>query len=171
MTTAATIRCRRRREPIVEVMIVVVACCRWRASLNRKTPAGGVWPGQSSVNRPTRNSNVQGWPPVPSLTAQRKAPARVAELAGAKFCHVNMLYSVRMLSGSQRTSAGPPRLVAVYALLRSGIPQHAGSDDWSPCSTRSEAPSVLRIRADCGGRLFTAKLAVVAHDMAHQLLN
>ena len=31
--------------------------------------------------------------------------------------------------------------------------------------------SVLRIRADCGGRLFTAKLGVVVHNLAHQLLN
>ena len=30
---------------------------------------------------------------------------------------------------------------------------------------------MLRVRADCGGRLFTAKLAVVAHNLAHQLLN
>ena len=40
-----------------------------------------------------------------------------------------------------------------------------------PCSTRSEPPSVPRARADCGGRLFTAKLAVVVHNLAHQLLN
>ena len=35
--------------------------------------------------------------------------------------------------------------------------------NWSPCSTRPEPPSVLRVRADCGGRLFTAKLPVVVH--------
>ena len=27
------------------------------------------------------------------------------------------------------------------------------------------------MRADCGGRLFTAKLGVVVHNLAHQLLN
>ena len=39
-----------------------------------------------------------------------------------------------------------------------------------PYSTRSESPSVLRVRADCGGRLFTAKLVVV-HYLTHHLLN
>ena len=34
-----------------------------------------------------------------------------------------------------------------------------------------EPPSVLRVRADCGGRLFTAKLGVVMDNLAHQLLN
>ena len=32
-------------------------------------------------------------------------------------------------------------------------------------------PSVLRVRADCGGRLFTAKLRVVVHYLPHQMLN
>ena len=36
---------------------------------------------------------------------------------------------------------------------------------------RPELPSVLRVRADCGGRLFTAKLGVVVHDLVHQLLD
>ena len=49
--------------------------------------------------------------------------------------------------------------------------QHGVGSNWSPCSTRSEPPSVLRVRADCGGRLFAAKLAVVVHNLAHQLLN
>ena len=40
-----------------------------------------------------------------------------------------------------------------------------------PVSSRRQPPSVLRVRADCGGRLFTAKLGVVVHDLAHQLLN
>ena len=31
--------------------------------------------------------------------------------------------------------------------------------------------SVLHARADCGGRVFTAKLAAVVHNLAHQLLN
>ena len=38
-----------------------------------------------------------------------------------------------------------------------------------PCSTRPEPQSVLRARADCGGRLFSAKLGVVSHDCTHQL--
>ena len=42
---------------------------------------------------------------------------------------------------------------------------------WSRRSSRPEPPSVLRVRADCGGRFFTAKLAVVVHYLAHQLLN
>jgi hypothetical protein len=40
-----------------------------------------------------------------------------------------------------------------------------------PYSTQPEPPSVLRVRTDRGGRRFTAKLAVVVHDLAHQLLN
>ena len=35
----------------------------------------------------------------------------------------------------------------------------------------SETPSVLRVRADCGGRLFTAKLGIVVHYLPHQLLD
>ena len=31
--------------------------------------------------------------------------------------------------------------------------------------------SVLRVRADRGGRLFTAKLGVVVHNLAHQLFD
>jgi hypothetical protein len=30
---------------------------------------------------------------------------------------------------------------------------------------------VLRVRADCGGRLLAAKIGVVMHNLAHQLLN
>ena len=37
--------------------------------------------------------------------------------------------------------------------------------------SRLEPPSVLRVRADCGGRLFTAKLGVVVHYLSHQLLD
>src|SRR5215471_13414161 len=40
-----------------------------------------------------------------------------------------------------------------------------------PGSTRSEPTSVLRARADCGGRLFAAKLGVVVHYLPHQLLD
>ena len=36
-------------------------------------------------------------------------------------------------------------------------------------STRTA--SVLRVRADCGSRFFTAKLGVVVHYLAHQLLD
>ena len=43
--------------------------------------------------------------------------------------------------------------------------------NWTPCSSRPEPPSVLRVRADCGGRLFTAKLAVVVHNLAHQVFD
>jgi hypothetical protein len=35
----------------------------------------------------------------------------------------------------------------------------------------TRAPSVLRVRADCGGRLFAPKLAVVVHYLSHQLLD
>ena len=38
-------------------------------------------------------------------------------------------------------------------------------------STRSEPPSVLRVRADCGGRLFAAKLGVVVHYSTHQMFD
>ena len=30
---------------------------------------------------------------------------------------------------------------------------------------------MLRVRADCGGHFFTAKLSVVVHYLPHQLLN
>jgi hypothetical protein len=36
---------------------------------------------------------------------------------------------------------------------------------------RPEPPSVLRVRAGCGGRLFTAKLGIVVHYLPHQLLD
>ena len=41
--------------------------------------------------------------------------------------------------------------------------QLGGGVELDPCSSRPEPPSVLRARADCGGRLFTAKLGVVVH--------
>ena len=37
--------------------------------------------------------------------------------------------------------------------------------------SRRERPSVLRVRADWGSRLFAAKLVVVVHDLPHQLLD
>jgi hypothetical protein len=38
-------------------------------------------------------------------------------------------------------------------------------------SSVAEPPSVLRVRADCGGRLFAAKLLVTMHYLPHQLLD
>ena len=49
--------------------------------------------------------------------------------------------------------------------------QHGGGVELAPCSSRSEPPSVLHPRADCGGRLFAAKLGVVVHYLSHQLLD
>ena len=49
--------------------------------------------------------------------------------------------------------------------------QHGGGVELIPCSSRPEPLSVLRARADCGGRLFTAKFGVVVHYLPHQLLN
>ena len=49
--------------------------------------------------------------------------------------------------------------------------QHGGGVELEPTSSRPEPPSVLHIRADCGGRFFTAKFGVVVHYLAHQLLN
>ena len=43
--------------------------------------------------------------------------------------------------------------------------------NWPLCSSRSEPPSVLRVRADCGGRLFAAKLVVVVHYSTHQVFD
>ena len=40
-----------------------------------------------------------------------------------------------------------------------------------PYSTRSEPRSVPRVRADCTCRVFTPKIRVVVHDLAHQLLD
>ena len=50
------------------------------------------------------------------------------------------------------------------------VQQEWGSN-WSPVSTRSEAPSVLRVRADCGGHLFPAKLGIITHDCMHQVFD
>ena len=43
--------------------------------------------------------------------------------------------------------------------------------NWSRAQVDPNPPSVLRARADRGGHLFTAKLGVVVHDLAHQLLD
>ena len=72
------------------------------------------------------------------------------------FCSVRQLRRATFASRRQMT----PRPV-----------QHGGGVELVPCSSRPEPPSVLRVRADCGGRLFTAKLGVVVHYLAHQLLN
>jgi hypothetical protein len=39
------------------------------------------------------------------------------------------------------------------------------------CPVVAEPPSVPRVRADRGGRLFPAKLGVVVHYLPHQLLD
>ena len=38
-------------------------------------------------------------------------------------------------------------------------------------ASRAPLPSVHGVRTGCRGRLFTAKLTVVVHYLAHQLLN
>ena len=49
--------------------------------------------------------------------------------------------------------------------------RHGGRVELVPVLQSTRTPSVLRVRADCGGRLFTAKLPVVVHYLSHQLLN
>ena len=49
--------------------------------------------------------------------------------------------------------------------------QHGGRVELPQRSSRPERPSVLRARADCEGRLFTAILSVVMHNLAPQLLD
>ena len=49
--------------------------------------------------------------------------------------------------------------------------QRGGRVELPQRSSRPERPSVLRVRADCGSRFFTAKLCIVVHNLAHQLLN
>ena len=49
--------------------------------------------------------------------------------------------------------------------------QHGPRVELVPRSTRPEPPSVLRVRADCGGHLFATKLGVVVHYLSHQLLD
>ena len=46
-----------------------------------------------------------------------------------------------------------------------------GGSNWPSAPVDPNRPSVLRVRADCGGRLFTAKLGVVVHYLTHQLLD
>ena len=48
--------------------------------------------------------------------------------------------------------------------------QHGRGVEFVAVLKGPEPPSVLRARSDCGGRLFTAKLAVVVHYLLHQLL-
>jgi hypothetical protein len=57
--------------------------------------------------------------------------------------------------------ACPPRL-SFARPMTPGLSSMGWGSNWTPCF-RSTKPSVLHVRADCGGRLFTAKLAVVAH--------
>ena len=49
--------------------------------------------------------------------------------------------------------------------------QHGGRVELPQRFSRRERPSVLRVRADWGSRLFAAKLVVVVHDLPHQLLD
>src|SRR5262249_5846716 len=49
--------------------------------------------------------------------------------------------------------------------------QAGGAVKMVPYSTRSEPHSVPCARADCGGRLFTAKFVVVVHYLLHQVLD
>jgi hypothetical protein len=49
--------------------------------------------------------------------------------------------------------------------------QHGGRVELPQRSSRPERPSVLRVRADCGSRFFTAKLGVAVHYLPHQLLD
>ena len=49
--------------------------------------------------------------------------------------------------------------------------QHGGGVKLDKCPIGANRCSVLRVRADCGGRPFTAKLGIVVHNLAHQLLN
>jgi hypothetical protein len=46
--------------------------------------------------------------------------------------------------------------------------QYGGRVELILCPSRPEPPSVLRVRADRGCRLFTAKLGVVVHYLPHQ---
>ena len=59
----------------------------------------------------------------------------------------------------------------VYRPMTPRPVQHGVGSNWSPCSTRSEPPSVLHARADYGGRLFTTKLRVVLHNLTHQMFD
>jgi hypothetical protein len=52
-----------------------------------------------------------------------------------------------------------------------GLSSMGVGSNWSCAQVELEPPSVLRVRADCGGRLFAAKLAIVVHNLAHQLLD
>ena len=49
--------------------------------------------------------------------------------------------------------------------------QHGGGVELAIVLGEPEPPSVLRVRADCGGRLFPVKFAVAVHYLAHQLLD
>ena len=39
------------------------------------------------------------------------------------------------------------------------------------CSSRTRTAVMLGVRADCEGRLFAAKLAIVVHDFTHQMFD
>jgi hypothetical protein len=64
------------------------------------------------------------------------------------------------------------RILVSFALPTTPRPvQHTPGVELVPYSTRPERSSVLRARADCGGRLFPTKLGVVTHYLPHQLLD
>ena len=47
--------------------------------------------------------------------------------------------------------------------------QHGGGVELDPCSIQSTRTDFSASRSRLGGRLFTAKLAVVVHYLSHQL--
>ena len=59
----------------------------------------------------------------------------------------------------------------LYSLPREGGRSSVGVGSNCTRAPFDPNPSVLRVRADCGGRLFPAKFGVVVHYLPHQLLN
>ena len=49
--------------------------------------------------------------------------------------------------------------------------QHGGGVKLARCPVVANCCSVLRVRADCVGRLFTTKFRIVLHDLTHQMLD
>ena len=58
-----------------------------------------------------------------------------------------------------------------FAPPNRGRPVQAGGGSNCPALQSTRTPSVLRVRADCGGRLLAAKLSVVLHNLVHQLFD
>ena len=82
----------------------------------------------------------------------RSTPCRPANIPGGRI-------------GPRASLAPLPRSFAPLNPLPPG--QHTGGSN-CPVSSRPGSPSVLHLRADCGGRLFAAKLGVVVHYLPHQ---